>query len=70
MNPTPKCYCYGSTPIIHHAYHDDLAARIKEAVHAGVVKQMSKEMEETARYEWEDENTGIMKDLIIQKAKT
>ena len=49
---------------------EDLAARIKKAVHAGVVKQLSKEMEETARYEWEDENTGIMKDLIIQKAKT
>ena len=49
---------------------EDLAARIKEAVHAGVVKQLSKEMEETARYEWEDENTGIMKDLIIHKAKT
>ena len=50
--------------------HEDLAARIKEAVHAGAVKQLRKEMEETARYEWEDENTGIMKDLIIQKAKT
>ena len=49
---------------------EDLAARIKEAVHAGVVKQLSKEMEGTARCEWEDENTGIMKDLIIQKAKT
>ena len=64
---------------IEHAYfwkmaldfgQEDLAAMIKDAIHAGVVKRLSKDMEETARYEWEDENTGEMKDLIVQKAKT
>ena len=49
---------------------DNLALHIREAAHAGVVKRLSKEMEESSRYQWEENNTNIMKDLHIEKART
>ncbi len=49
---------------------DMLAERIKNAAHAGIVKRLSKEMDETKRYEWEDSNTDTMRTLLTEKAKT
>ena len=48
----------------------DLAARIKEAEHAGKVKYMSKEIAESDRFKWEDEHFDIMTSLLIEKTKT
>ena len=47
-----------------------LAARIKDAVHAGVVKRLSKDMEEDIRHSWEDKNMHIMEELLNEKAKS
>ncbi len=49
---------------------EDLAERIKDAVHAGVVKRLSKEIDDDDRQTWEDDNLDVMKQLLIEKAKT
>ena len=38
--------------------------------HAGKAKYLSKQMEESDRNEWEDENMDIMKNLLVEKMKT
>ena len=48
----------------------DLAARIRDADHAGIVKRLSKEVEESVRFEWESEHEGIMRELLVEKAKS
>ncbi len=50
---------------LHH-----LADRIKNAMHAGVVKRLSKEMDERERITWEDMHQNIMKELLQEKAKS
>ena len=50
-------------------YHE-LAERIKNAEHAGVVKRLSKNMEENDRRQWEEDNMDVMKELIAAKART
>ena len=47
----------------------DLAARIKEAAHAGKVKYMSKEIAKSDRFKWEDEHFDIMTSLLTEKNK-
>ena len=50
---------------LHH-----LAERIKNAEHAGIVKRLSKEINETERIEWEESNFDVMKKLLVEKART
>ena len=51
---------------------DDLSEKIRNAVHAGVIKslQLSKEIEGTERVSWEEHNVDIIKDLLIEKARS
>ena len=49
---------------------EELAGRIKDAAHAGIVKRLSKEMPEEDRIAWEDEHMDIMRYLLKEKAKT
>ena len=49
---------------------EELAGRIKNAAHAGIVKRLSKEMPEEDRIAWEDEHMDIMRYLLKEKAKT
>ena len=49
---------------------DELADKIKNAAHAGIVKRLSKEMEERDRIAWEDDHMDVMKELLREKAKT
>jgi ribA/ribD-fused uncharacterized protein len=48
----------------------DLAAKIKNATHAGVVKQLCKELNEEDVNTWENDNLQIMNDLLREKAKS
>ena len=47
-----------------------LAEKIKNSEHAGIVKRLSKEINETERIEWEESNLDIMKELLMEKALT
>lgn len=47
-----------------------LADRIMDAAHAGIVKHLSKEMDEKDRYTWENENIDIMKELLMEKSRS
>ena len=49
---------------------DDLADKIRNATHAGVVKSLSKEIEETERISWEERNMEAIKKLLIEKARS
>ena len=49
---------------------DDLAEKIRNATHAGVVKSLSKEIEETERISWEELNMETIKELLIEKARS
>ena len=49
---------------------DDLAEKIRNATHAGVVKSLSKEIEETERISWEERNMETIKGLLIEKARS
>ena len=49
---------------------DDLAEKIRNATHAGVVKSLSKEIEETERISWEERNMETIKELLIEKARS
>jgi hypothetical protein len=40
------------------------------AAHAGIVKQLSKEIDENDRYNWEKENMDTMKELLIEKSNS
>jgi ribA/ribD-fused uncharacterized protein len=48
----------------------DLAFRIMSAPHAGVVKRLSKEMDDDDRLNWENDNLDIMRDLLNIKVST
>ena len=48
----------------------DLTSQIKDAEHAGGAKGLSKQMDECDRREWEDNHYDVMKDLLVEKAKT
>ena len=48
----------------------DLAARIQNCKHAGEAKRMSKDIsEDDVRWEWEKNNTDVMKNLLLVKAQ-
>ena len=49
---------------------EELAGRIKDAAHAGIVKRLSKEMPEEDRIAWEDQHMDIMRYLLKEKART
>ena len=44
----------------------DLAAGMRDADHAGIVKRLSKEVEESVRFEWQSEHEGIMRALMVE----
>ena len=48
----------------------DLSEKIRNAAHARVVKSLSKDIEDTERVSWEEHNMDIIKDLLIEKAKS
>ena len=50
--------------------HAELADKIRNAEHAGVVKRLSKEIEEENRRPWEDDNFDVLRDLLREKART
>lgn len=50
--------------------YKDLADRIMNAEHAGVVKRLSKDMAEDERRTWEESNVSVMKQLLTEKART
>ena len=50
--------------------HAELADKIKNAKHAGVVKRLSKELEEENRRAWEDDNFDVLRELLREKART
>ena len=50
--------------------YKDLADRIMNAEHAGVVKRLSKDMAEDDRRTWEESNISAMKQLLTEKART
>lgn len=51
-------------------HQHDLAARIQNAAHAGIVKRLSNEIDEEDRFRWENDNLSIMKNLLKEKAST
>ena len=49
---------------------DELAERIRNAAHAGITKSLSKEMEESDRDKWEDDNLNNISEILHEKART
>jgi ribA/ribD-fused uncharacterized protein len=48
----------------------EMANRIQDAAHAGIVNQICKEINEEDRIVWENDNTQLMKELLLEKAKS
>jgi ribA/ribD-fused uncharacterized protein len=46
---------------------EDLATNIKNAKHAGIVKQLCRDIDESTRHKWEDNNMATMRELLKSK---